>query len=842
MKQVLFAVFMLLAVQNAFCQTIGDAFYVYRNDDSFHVFYRSEVDSMAYSCYDTDSVLYDSEVTQVIYTRDSIYRIPINAIDSIAFVTPSTIYRQGVIVIDDKLRQYVTSHDSLTFTLSPSTPAKTIPRVGNKLVTTTMDDMFPIGFIGEVSSVQQTNGEWEVQCTAVVLEDVFERYFGVANTPLVDAAKRKAAGNASGKYDENVIFAPGTLKYDLLHVPSIPDGFAISYERNDGLSISVSDANAKIECSLNPVLRGRTNVIVSPQTGTYISFSVVGDFQLKQFLFLSGKVEASKDFNFWSSPPVYVPNSPLVFFTIDVGGFVKAAGEISCQQNWQQDYRSHFFWEYSSKGEKSLNPQNRILPKEKSTTHDGYSFVNGNIGCGLYIEAGFDLLVKDIASARLREELGLNYTNNYVLTKKDLESAKTSTATYEKLRDSRWSLNLLTQLSFTANVWKWSVSKDINLPLVNNNVELMSGCHVPYIEEFKIDEDLIRIDGSNWLRAKLRKGTWKPVNINLVFFDEDGNEAYPGKWTILRNSMGEQEETQHEEYIDKQWYYNGVFGRFEPGHTYRVYPCLELLSDESGKYVGRYSILASPSDSMIMYTSQCPDEKHPHLIDLGLPSGTKWACCNIGASGPTENGGYYAWGEIKEKSDYSPATYQYADTNHGGYVDPQDGKAYHYIDIGPDISGDARYDAATANWGEEWCMPTCEQWEELRQYAQESQILIEANNILITGFARPGHAQAIVLPRQGYKAYQNVYDMSTLISPGYIDSGHYDYWTSTRYGDAAILYHWFDYNKNQDQYVYSSEEAFFMSESNSLKGTLWEYNKHCGLSIRPVQSSKPSNP
>ena len=48
----------------------------------------------------------------------------------------------------------------------------------------------------------------------------------------------------------------------------------------------------------------------------------------------------------------------------------------------------------------------------------------------------------------------------------------------------------------------------------------------------------------------------------------------------------------------------------------------------------------------------CPDDNHPHDIDLGLPSGTMWACCNVGAQKPYERGGYYAWGETEEKDSY----------------------------------------------------------------------------------------------------------------------------------------------------------------------------------------------
>ncbi len=85
--------------------------------------------------------------------------------------------------------------------------------------------------------------------------------------------------------------------------------------------------------------------------------------------------------------------------------------------------------------------------------------------------------------------------------------------------------------------------------------------------------------------------------------------------------------------------------------------------------------------------SICPDSNHPHAIDLGLPSGTKWACCNVGASKPEAYGGYYAWGETKTKS------------------------AYQQKDVS-DIAG-TRYDAATANWGAPWKMPTKAQCEEL---------------------------------------------------------------------------------------------------------------------------------
>ena len=103
---------------------------------------------------------------------------------------------------------------------------------------------------------------------------------------------------------------------------------------------------------------------------------------------------------------------------------------------------------------------------------------------------------------------------------------------------------------------------------------------------------------------------------------------------------------------------------------------------------------------------QCPDGNHPHQIDLGLPSGTKWACCNVGANTPEGYGGYYAWGETSEKSDCSGETYKYFK---GEY---NDGEEPVFQNIGKSISG-TKYDVAFVRWGGSWRMPTLNQIEEL---------------------------------------------------------------------------------------------------------------------------------
>ena len=97
-------------------------------------------------------------------------------------------------------------------------------------------------------------------------------------------------------------------------------------------------------------------------------------------------------------------------------------------------------------------------------------------------------------------------------------------------------------------------------------------------------------------------------------------------------------------------------------------------------------------------------------VDLGLPSGIKWAGWNVGASRPEEYGGYYAWGETEEKSEYSIETYKHKEPDHYN----ADGSVccWRYKDIGDNISGTS-YDVASVRWGGGARMPTLEEIDEL---------------------------------------------------------------------------------------------------------------------------------
>lgn len=148
------------------------------------------------------------------------------------------------------------------------------------------------------------------------------------------------------------------------------------------------------------------------------------------------------------------------------------------------------------------------------------------------------------------------------------------------------------------------------------------------------------------------------------------------------------------------------------------------------------NIIVNGSDEDEQAYSSCPDDNHPHMIDLGLPSGTKWACCNVGASKPEEYGNYYAWGETSTKSTYNTDTYLFYDSSTSTY-----------FDLGRDIAG-TKYDAATANWGASWCMPNWKQCYELEKETTSKLTLVNGvNGRIFTG----KNGKSIFLPAAGIR-------------------------------------------------------------------------------------------
>ena len=177
-------------------------------------------------------------------------------------------------------------------------------------------------------------------------------------------------------------------------------------------------------------------------------------------------------------------------------------------------------------------------------------------------------------------------------------------------------------------------------------------------------------------------------------------------------------------------------------------------------------------------------------VDLGLS--VKWATCNVGATKPEEYGDYYAWGETTTKATYSWDTYTL--TTDGGSTftkyNTTDGKTV--LELADD--------AARANWGGAWRMPTDAEWTELRENC--TWTWTTKNGVNGYEVKSKTNENAIFLPAAGYRDDDDL-------------------------SNAGFGYYW---SSSLSTYPLSAWGVFLDSGGVSRYGD----NRYCGLSVRPV--------
>ena len=159
--------------------------------------------------------------------------------------------------------------------------------------------------------------------------------------------------------------------------------------------------------------------------------------------------------------------------------------------------------------------------------------------------------------------------------------------------------------------------------------------------------------------------------------------------------------------------YVGSYGYFWSSSLDTDSPNDAWLFDLYSDYYGMYSLYRGYGQSVRAVRSGFVGDNHEY-VDLGLPSGLLWATCNVGANVPEEYGDYFAWGETQPKEIYNWSTYKYcmgSDYTLTKYCTDPDWGYNGFTDTLTTLLSED--DAATANWGDGWRMPTEEEWQEL---------------------------------------------------------------------------------------------------------------------------------
>ena len=228
------------------------------------------------------------------------------------------------------------------------------------------------------------------------------------------------------------------------------------------------------------------------------------------------------------------------------------------------------------------------------------------------------------------------------------------------------------------------------------------------------------------------------------------------------------------------------------------YTC-EGLSPSTPYYVKAFALVSTnPLEFVygdeVSFTTLNTGGDHEY-VDLGLPSGLLWATRNVGANAPEEYGDYFAWGETQPKDVYSWDTYQYYD---GGNMTKYTGSDGLTILLPED-------DAATANWGNGWRMPTKEEWEEL--YQNTTSTWTTQNGVNGRLFTAP-NGNSLFLPAAGNRRYGDLEDV-----------GYYGYYWSSSLSTAFPRRAW---------YIY------FLPYDRSMS----DGDRGCGPSVRAVRSAR----
>ena len=709
MKRRLYLIILLAAVTlSGMAQNIGEAFYIYRNDGEFNAFFRDEVQSIEYSYEDADGNMYDEIVTQIITTADSVYRIPLAAIDSLSFVQPETKYVSAVVHIQPLL-PYIVSVDGQIINFTSNIPSNLMPKVGDILLQDSFDsDKLPDGFAGRVVKI---SGQ-EVTCESVSFEDIYERIVCYGSYTAVNdevsnsirLAPRRVGGGVSTAIGIN-----GT-------VGSTGTGVYVTINGQLGMDLRVT-------FNFNAGKPAYFDLSLAPNLSLTVTAGVKGQFSNNV---LSNKV------NLISLP---IPDTPFLL-KLKAGPVLKYSVDASVTIKTETALGYKFGVKYQDGSFKGYG-QNT---SKWFSAPDVTGHISGSVFAGLQTEFGI-YSYGDLLSLSLDKEAGAEFEAN-------MTSDLLNSDNYDDLRNAQFDLNLKASVGVSAKAkfFKW-VSASANWTLLSGKMNINSWKLVPAFQKpvvnvinsssatisvipsekllFPVSIGLGVWDSDNVLKDAQYCSTgyrvfenWGLSQYQTTFAGLTPNTTYVANPLVkllgveIKASPGETFQTKeipvklsnfnvtNSQYQQNGFSHNGQqydycfdvsitatfdgetegisdwgYAYLDPNGNealislksfgwsytdtryayYRNQPHSTCTLYSYVKYAGSNEVVyGEPHDYPLDYQGEttCPDANHPHMIDLGLPSGTKWACCNVGASTPEGYGNYYAWGETQPKSVY----------------------------------------------------------------------------------------------------------------------------------------------------------------------------------------------
>lgn len=559
-------------------KVVNDISYIYRNDGDFNAFFRDEIEFISYSNFDKDNVYHDDIVVQTVHTKDSVYRIPLAAIDSIGFVKPQTIYREGSIPLIGELYDNLKNVEGSILFFDSSMPQKLTPNVGDKLVATDISSKLPSGFVGQVKEIKTHDDCIEVICDNIELQEAVSKFYGVYNIVVDDNTIAKTRGNNDGSNKT-------TYNYELpcgpIHIPSIDlsafanekDIFKYAYKNSFDITFTPK-INIKVTRVIDDFLMlSHTNIL----TETDVDFETIFDLSCEKSVD-EDKMKWTKSF-LPKQDFIIPPCIPLYF---DIGSKLSLSGEIAAgftingHVRQLSDILIYDASLYSTIGTILSPIVNRVDGKvdinDVKITWD-YFGARAELKAGIYIRIGIPAITHVAGWVGGEFDGGTKINGELMFDIKRLVEGNPETTLYDELKDiAKIDITPYIGAHFMAAAvddnYSFRLGEDFDTPAGT----IYQGRIIP---GFNKTEAKYLSDSKLQIKANITNDCIIPYTVGFALYDKDGNHI------------------KTELYKEKYWTrhafpsYSCMFEGIDKNKSYKAFPVI--------RFFDKYDMLASPS-------------------------------------------------------------------------------------------------------------------------------------------------------------------------------------------------------------------------------------------------------
>lgn len=756
MKKFILSILLGILTGNTLAQDDITLFFL--NDGTFKGFYDEEIDSITYSHLDLDSIWHSDAVVQDIWLADSVVRIPIETIDSICHKVPEPVYKSNVIRLDERYLPYIVSVNGMTINFSPYLPDNLRPHQGDVLVYEGTSEIFPVGFAGKVV----TEGS-SVVCEEAEIPDIYDKFvfFGsyimqqipdetVPSYTLrrIKNRTQKKLGNSSHirGHEDDIDWRSGGFKADDIGIGTIKRAYKIELKK--------IHTQVGAEISVTPVISIELywdSYVYSPYLFYKRTVNVNYDNKYLVKYSRDTKPESDAQKSFWNSfwkgvepswfdttygymddpnddedtqslyvidEEVPLPDCPLLKVGVQLGIFCQPKLEGVVSIGFETSGNIEKTYIYSSR--------NGSTESETKTSNNEFVLegsVKGSLWAGLV--AGLHVSLGLGKGKRLEgvEEEAKFKIGPYIEgeIKADFADAIADKSVYSLVKDSKvktgWKLGL--DCKFKAKLAGG---------LINFNWDQLSWSPKNLIDEHniyffpKFEAPSYTTDGNSLRCSSIVSRQTFSNKIGFVLLKEDGSEQDRKYLDESYSFMNDDVKYSNDEHPFSMTL---TFDNLDfANHRYTIVPCTRLFGFEC---LG----MQMPEEQHTVVL--CPNSNHPHLIDMGLPSGTKWLCTNVYANAPKDAGGYYQWGKPYMVHAYTDATYRAPNLTMANYQSSE-------------------FDAATVNLGQDYCTPTMSQFLELHDNCSMDYKYSPWGNNVLGVFLKGKNGNNLYLPFSGFKS------------------------------------------------------------------------------------------